>query len=117
MNGPSGYPLEEDSKNLNTYYPTDYRVVVEDGSIEPEIALWKSVVMQAISDALDPILKQDIMTWIIEEDFELVASLANLDAGKLGRRLACIALAKRPNSIVMANRLKSDIYWGAIRIS
>ena len=92
------------------------RSVVGGDEYEVEIRLWRSVVMQAISDSLDPLEKQAVMEWLLSVDFEVVAGNAQLDESKLKRLVAQVVLGKKPDSIINANKLKMMIEHGALDV-
>lgn len=105
--------LPEDEVSSKPYH----RVIVEDPAVgEPELRLWRSVMLQAINDALDPNERQEIIRWIPSADFGEVCGNAGLEPSKVGPLLAKIVLGKKPHSIVQANRLKMLVYYGMVEV-
>ena len=94
------------------------KVVVEDPAAgEPEVRLWRSVLMQAITDALIEDERQGLMEWVLTQDFETVVQLAGFHEGKWGKKYVKILLARKPQNIVLANELKRLTYHGSLSVS
>ena len=94
------------------------KVVIDDDDIgEPELRLWRSVVLQAISDSIDPPHRIDIIRWIPTSDFAEVVEAAGLEPSKLAPLLAKIVLGKKPESIILANRLKMMVYYATCEVA
>jgi hypothetical protein len=93
------------------------KVVVEDPSVgEPEVRLWRSVLMQAITDALIEDERQGLMEWVLTQDFETTVQLAGLHEDKWGKMYVKILLSKKPQSIILANELKRLTYYGSLSV-
>lgn len=94
------------------------KVIVEDPVVgEPEVRLWRSVLMQAITDALVEEERQGLIEWMLTQDFETVVQLAGLHEDKWGKKFAQVLLSRRPQNIVLANKLKRLTYYGSIEVS
>lgn len=96
--------------------PSIWKVVDEPGEFEPEVRLWRAVVLQAVTDAMDPQFKQETLEWMTSEDFATVCEQAGLTPHKVGRMLAQVVLRPKPHNIVAAQKLKNAIFHCTIDV-
>ena len=109
---------DDSSEDLQLVVKPYQRVLIEDPAIgEPDVRLWRSVVMQAISDCIDPEQRQEIIAWIPTQDFADVCWMAGLEPSKLAPIMAKVVLGKKPHNIVLANRLKMLVYYATTEVA
>lgn len=70
--------------------------IVTDDNYEPEVRLWRTVVMQSVSDAADRTTDHylEVAEWLLHEDFETVCDLAELASDKLRPLIKSVLMAE-----------------------
>jgi hypothetical protein len=85
---------------------------------EPEVNLWRSVLMQSVTDATSRQVKirGPVVRWIHTADFIEVCHLAGVEPTKLKPLLAAILLTKGAKAKWLASKLKGHLYHGTVTV-